>query len=124
MNIPPAALENWLASDASKSAGDSGDAHSTGRASGRRIVTIKRTREDYLLAEPWDHIAKFVGYIKRHCAQGDPKEGVETSKWRYLLMNWGHDPLRADDGSYGGLEEKNTPQPSRGASYHSSCEPV
>lgn len=22
------------------------------------------------------------------------EEGVETSRWRYSLMNWGHDPLK------------------------------
>jgi hypothetical protein len=33
------------------------------------------------------------GYVKRHLGQG-PKDDVEDSKWRYSLMNWGHDPLK------------------------------
>jgi hypothetical protein len=31
------------------------------------------------------------GYVKRHLGQG-PKKDPEDSKWRYSLMNWGHDP--------------------------------
>ena len=42
-------------------------------------------------------MATVAGYIKRHCAQGGPKEDVRHSDWRYSLMNWGHDPLK-DDG--------------------------
>jgi Protein of unknown function (DUF3140) len=33
------------------------------------------------------------GYVKRHLGQG-PKKDSEDSKWRYSLMNWGHDPLK------------------------------
>jgi Protein of unknown function (DUF3140) len=33
------------------------------------------------------------GYVKRHLGQG-PKKDPEDSKWRYSLMNWGHDPLK------------------------------
>ena len=27
-------------------------------------------------------------------AQAPTKEDVEHSRWRYSLMNWGHDPLK------------------------------
>ena len=37
---------------------------------------------------------KVVGYIRRHLAQGGPAEDVEHSRWRYSLMNWGHDPQK------------------------------
>ena len=37
---------------------------------------------------------KVVGYVHRHLAQGGPAQDVEHSKWRYSLMNWGHDPQR------------------------------
>ena len=33
-----------------------------------------------------------VAYIRRHLAQ-EPANTV-TSRWRYSLMNWGHDPLK------------------------------
>jgi hypothetical protein len=35
---------------------------------------------------------KVVGFIRRHLAQ-EPANKV-TSRWRYSLMNWGHDPLK------------------------------
>ncbi len=37
---------------------------------------------------------KVHGYVQRHLAQEPDKEDVESSKWRYSLMNWGHDPLK------------------------------
>ena len=97
VNMAPKEIEDWLATDRSTSVGDTHDAHSTGRASGRRIVEIRRTAKADLSDGDWDHMAKVVGYIKRHCAQGGPAEDAETSPWRYSLMNWGHDPLQ-DDG--------------------------
>jgi hypothetical protein len=36
---------------------------------------------------------KVVGYVRRHLAQ-EPANMV-TSRWRYSLMNWGHDPLKS-----------------------------
>lgn len=93
VNMSPSDLEDWLETEDSKSVGDTGDADSTGRASGKRIVEIRRTRKADLTDEQWDHMATVVGYIKRHCSQGGPGQDVEHSKWRYSLMNWGHDPL-------------------------------
>ncbi len=93
VNLTPQELEEWLETDASKSVGDSNADESTGHASGRRIIDIKRTNKDQLTDSQWDHMAKVVGYIKRHTAQGGPAEDKEHSDWRYSLMNWGHDPL-------------------------------
>lgn len=99
LNISPAELEDWLATEESKSVGDAKDEESTGHRSGRQILEIKRTRKDELSDNQWDHMAKVIGYIKRHLAQGGPKKDVENSAWRYSLMNWGHDPLNAKIGS-------------------------
>ena len=95
--MAPAELEQWLQTEDSKSVGDSDSAESTGHRSGRRILEIKRTRKDELSDGQWQHMAKVVGYIKRHLAQGGPAHGIETSAWRYSLMNWGHDPVSSDD---------------------------
>ena len=35
---------------------------------------------------------KVVGFVRRHGAQ-EPAN-IVTSRWRYSLMNWGHDPLK------------------------------
>lgn len=93
VNMTPSELENWLNTDESCSVGDTDSGESTGHKSGRRILKIKRTKKDELTADQWDHMAKVVGYIKRHVAQGGPKKDIEKSPWRYSLMNWGHDPL-------------------------------
>jgi len=36
---------------------------------------------------------KVARYVHRHLAQGLQHE-IEHSRWRYSLMNWGHDPLK------------------------------
>ncbi|SFP27136.1 DUF3140 domain-containing protein [Tranquillimonas alkanivorans] len=94
VNMTPKELEEFLETEESKSVGDTSDGESTGHKSGRRIVGIKRTKKAELSDDDWDHMAKVVGYIKRHTAQGGPSEDVEHSRWRYSLMNWGHDPLK------------------------------
>jgi hypothetical protein len=35
------------------------------------------------------HMRKVHGHVQRPLA----REDGESSRWRYLLMNWGHDPL-------------------------------
>ena len=94
VNMAPKELEDWLETDESKSVGDSDGSESTGHKSGRKIVKIKRTKKDDLSDDQWDHMGKVVGYIKRHLSQGGPDEDMETSDWRYSLMNWGHDPKK------------------------------
>ncbi|MDU7521882.1 MAG: DUF3140 domain-containing protein [Roseomonas mucosa] len=41
---------------------------------------------------------RVVGYVRRHLAQG-PAEDIEHSRWRFSLMNWGHDPVKTGRGS-------------------------
>jgi hypothetical protein len=95
VNMTPSELERWLETDESKEVGwKDGGGESVGHASGRRIVEIKRTRKADRTDEDREHMAKVVGYVHRHLAQGGPKQDVEHSKWRYSLMNWGHDPLK------------------------------
>lgn len=96
VNMAPQELEDFLQTDESRSVGDSDGGESTGHASGRRIVEIKRTNKADLTDSQWDHMAKVVGYVHRHCAQV-PDGDTRDSTWRYSLMNWGHDPL-ADGG--------------------------
>ena len=96
VNMAPKELEDWLDTEESKSVGDSDGSESTGHKSGRKIVKIKNTKKDDLSDDQWDHMAKVVGYIKRHLSQGGPDGDVEESDWRYSLMNWGHDPMKDD----------------------------
>ena len=99
VNMTPAALEKWLTTDESKDVGWKGeDGHgageSVGHKSGERIVEILRTRKADLTDDDYAHMKKVVGYVHRHKAQGGPADDVEHSRWRYSLMNWGHDPVK------------------------------
>ncbi|WP_395574726.1 DUF3140 domain-containing protein [Streptomyces sp. BK79] len=92
VNMTPARLEKWLASDESRDAGQHKDGgESTGHASGRRIVDILRTNQGDLSDDDHRHMREVVGYIRRHLAQR-PAGDVHDTRWRYSLMNWGHDP--------------------------------
>ena len=94
VNMAPAALEAWLESEQSRKVGwkANGRSESIGHASGRRIVGILRTKKADLTDEDYAHMRKVVGYVARHKAQRP--ENIVTSRWRYSLMNWGHDPLQ------------------------------
>ena len=93
VNMQPQELEEWLETEESKSVGDTDDGESTGHQSGRRIVEIKRTDKADLGDDDFDHMRKVNGYVARHLAQR-PDGDVEDTRWRYSLMNWGHDPLK------------------------------
>lgn len=94
VNMTPSELEKWLETDESRSAGMTrpGENESVGHASGKKIVGIKRKKKSDLTADDYAHMRKVVGYVHRHLAQGGPKQDEEHSRWRYSLMNWGHDP--------------------------------
>jgi hypothetical protein len=94
VNLSAKELRDWLETDASKSVGvDAGDGQSVGRKSGARILLILKKKRAALTPDDVKHMRKVVGFVRRHCAQG-PRKNVETSRWRYALMNWGHDPLK------------------------------
>ena len=96
VNMTPKELDEWLGSEESQSVGQKSDGaeESTGHESGRRIVQLLRTKKDDLTDDDYAHMRKVHGYVQRHLAQEPKKEDVESSKWRYSLMNWGHDPLK------------------------------
>ena len=96
VNMTPSELEKWLESPESHKVGFKGKdgraSESVGHASGRRIVEILRARKSDVTDSDYTHMRKVVGYVRRHSAQ-EPANKV-TSRWRYSLMNWGHDPLK------------------------------
>jgi hypothetical protein len=94
VNMTASELEKWLDNDESKEVGQkSSNGESTGHASGRRIIELLRTKKDDLSEDDYAHMRKVAGYAKRHLAQ-KPSGDVEHTKWRYSLMNWGHDPTK------------------------------
>jgi Protein of unknown function (DUF3140) len=95
VNMDAAELETWLMTEESRRVGWArpGESESVGHASGRSIVRILRTPKPALETDDYRHMARVVGFIRRHRAQ-EPAN-IVTSRWRYSLMNWGHDPLKA-----------------------------
>ncbi len=96
VNMSASELEEWLATDESQAVGQKsgGSGESTGHESGRRIVELLHTEKGELTDDDHAHMRKVTGYVRRHLAQEPAKEDVESSRWRYSLMNWGHDPLK------------------------------
>ena len=98
VNMAPAELDKWLRTPESHAVGWKGKdetSESVGHASGRRIVRILRKRNDKLTPDDYVHMRKVVGFVRRHSAQRPTN--IYTSRWRYSLMNWGHDPLKEDE---------------------------
>jgi uncharacterized protein DUF3140 len=94
VNMTSGELQRWLGTAESRRVGfrRAGASESVGHASGRRIVQILAKPDDELSDDDLAHMRKVVGFIRRHAAQRP--ENIYTSRWRYSLMNWGHDPLR------------------------------
>lgn len=95
VNLSAEELEAWLKTDESKQVGFKGEgkSESVGHASGRRIVTLLGKQGEELTDDDYRHMAKVVGYVHRHLAQR-PSGDVRETRWRYSLLNWGHDPLK------------------------------
>ncbi len=100
VNMSAAALEKWLksreshvvgAKDGKTGTSESGP-ESVGHRSGRRIVQLLGKDKSAFTAGDYAHMRKVIGYVRRHLAQKPSVEDVAESRWRYSLMNWGHDP--------------------------------
>ena len=96
VNMTATELDQWLKTDESRKVGWKGSdgkaQESVGHASGRRIVTLLGKKHNELSDDDYSHMRKVVGYVHRHRAQRP--ENIYTSRWRYSLMNWGHDPTK------------------------------
>ena len=96
VNMTAAEVEAWLKTPESKRVGfkAAGEGESVGHVSGRRIVAILICKAEDLTEADYAHMRKVVGYVRRHKAQRP--QNIYTSRWRYSLMNWGHDPVKED----------------------------
>lgn len=94
VNMTANELDGWLSSEDSQAVGQrENDDESTGHKSGKRIAALLRKQKGELTDDDADHMRKVVGYVHRHRAQR-PSGDVTETRWRYSLMNWGHDPLK------------------------------
>ena len=89
----------WLGTPSSKSVGfkgaDGKARESVGHTSGRHIVRILRKRNEELTAGDYANMRTVIGFVRRHSARRPAN--IYTSRWRYSLMNWGHDPTKEDE---------------------------
>ena len=87
-------IKDWLKTEQSKSVGQTrpGEKESIGRQSARRIIEILGTKVVDLTPADYSHMKRVCSYVARHTAQ-EPRD-IMTSRWRYSLMNWGHDPVK------------------------------
>jgi hypothetical protein len=94
-NLSQAELRAWLETPESRKVGmvRKGEAESVGRQSARKILAIQTSAVGDLSDADYRHMKKVIGYCRRHLAQR-PWGDVADTRWRWSLMNWGHDPLR------------------------------
>lgn len=96
VNMTAAELRKWLRTADSRrvgwKGGDGSHSESVGHRSGIMIVAILGKDQEALSDDDYAHMRKVVGYVRRHLAQRPAN--IATSRWRYSLMNWGHDPLK------------------------------
>src|SRR5262249_20953076 len=97
VNLSSAELRKWMKSGESKAVGwvRQGETESVGRQSAKAILKIKAKKKAQLTDADYTHMRKVIGYIRRHRAQR-PRGDVSHTRWRYSLMNWGHDPCQED----------------------------
>lgn len=99
VNMSASEIEAWLKTKESRAVGwkgaDGKARESVGHASGRRIVEILGKTAADLSDADYQHMRKVVGYLRRHGAQRPVN--IYASRWRYSLMNWGHDPVKGED---------------------------
>jgi len=100
VNLSPAELRAWLKTPESRKVGTirPGEQESVGRQSARRILEIGATPVEDLSDADYAHMKKVIGFCRRHLAQrpASYKTGgdLSRSRWRWSLMNWGHDPTK------------------------------
>jgi hypothetical protein len=94
-NLTQAELRRWLDTPQSKQVGmvRKGETESVGRQSAKKILAIRDAKVADLTDADYRHMKKVIGYCRRHLAQR-PWGDVTDTRWRWSLMNWGHDPLK------------------------------
>ncbi len=95
VNLEPSELVAWLKTAASRKVGvvRRGETESIGRQSARKIIAIAKKSASELDEADYAHMRKVIGFCRRHLAQR-PWGDMSATRWRWSLMNKGHDPLR------------------------------
>lgn len=99
VNMTARQITAWLETAESKEVGfkEKDGAESVGHRSGKHIVRILGKKAAARTAGDFQHMAKVAAYVKRHLAQR-PDGDVTETRWKYSLMNWGHNPQKKRGG--------------------------
>ncbi|KAG8157105.1 hypothetical protein KVR01_013095 [Diaporthe batatas] len=123
VNMTASELEKWLKSEESNQAGwrkDGEDGKSVGQDSGEKIIEILKANPDKdpekYTEDQIQHMRKVASYCKRHLAQEtgsleekDPEEAKKTKSY-ISLKNWGHDPLKEQNGGKSSSKSGSKPE--------------
>jgi hypothetical protein len=94
INMSAKDIDSCLKTPESQEVGQKkGNNESLGHESGRHIIEILDKKESEYNEDDLSQMKRVVSYVRRHSAQ-KPSKDIEHSRWRYSLMNWGHDPLK------------------------------
>jgi len=95
VNMTASKLEKWLKTDHSKEVGQKqdGEGESTGHQSGSHIVEMLGSKKADYSTGDYTQMGRVVSYVRRHLAE-KPSGDITETRWRYSLMNWGHDPAK------------------------------
>jgi len=94
VNMTASELSAWLRADESQEVGQKkGDNESTGHQSGRQIVELLVKKQADYDDDDLTQMHHTISYVHRHLAQR-PDGDISETRWRYSLMNWGHDPQK------------------------------
>lgn len=94
VNMSARELTKWLDTPESQEVGQKdGGAESTGHKMGHTIVELLHKKQSDYTADDVHEMRRVVSYVHRHLAQR-PDGDVTDTRWRYSLMNWGHDALK------------------------------
>jgi hypothetical protein len=96
VNMTALEIAQWHATKQSACVGqDAGDGVSIGVKAGRATIALLRAKRAPD-ASALKYMRRVVGFIRRQQACA-PARDRARSRWRYALMNWGHDPLKPND---------------------------
>lgn len=94
VNMTAGELNSWLQTEESKAVGQKESGHeSIGHQSGKHIVELLSRRKADYTQDDLSQMKRVISYVHRHLAQR-PSGELDHTRWRYSLMNWGHDPLK------------------------------
>lgn len=95
VNMSSQDLQAWLQTDQSQQVGQkrANNQESIGHQSGKKIVGLLQKKEEEFSEQDFRDMQRVISYVHRHLAK-PPASHIAESRWRYSLMNWGHDPLK------------------------------